>query len=77
MRESLPNSKSLINPQNVGFATFFNQVLHRNGVVESRLPLPVWVNEYSVSRPLWAQFFAVIHLVMAAALVVGIRVVGI
>jgi hypothetical protein len=59
------------------FATFFNQVLNRKGIVNSRLPLPVWVNEYSVRYPLWAQFFAVIHLVMVAALVVGIAVIGI
>lgn len=58
------------------FATFFNQVLHRRGVVPSRLPLPVWVNEYSVSSPLWAHFFTIIHVVMAVALGAGLLAVA-
>ncbi len=57
------------------FATFFNQVLYPRGMVSTTLPLPVWVNVYSVTNPLWANFFAVIHLVMAACLIVGIGVV--
>ena len=56
------------------FAIFFNQVLYRNGWVQSRLPLPVWVNEYSATHPLWAHFFTVIHVVMAAGLVAGLVV---
>ncbi len=59
------------------FATFFNQVLHRADMVKSRLPLPVWVNVYSLRYPLWAHFFAVIHVIMAIALVVGLLVLGI
>jgi hypothetical protein len=59
------------------FATFFNQVLFPRGLVTSTLPLPVWVNVYSLKHPLWANFFAVIHLVMAIALLVGIAVLGI
>jgi hypothetical protein len=59
------------------FATFFNQVLFPRGLVSSTLPLPVWVNVYSVKYPLWANFFAIIHLVMAIALLVGISVLGI
>ena len=59
------------------FATFFNQVLFPRGIVTSTLPLPVWVNVYSLKYPLWANFFAVIHLVMAIDLVVGIAVLGI
>jgi hypothetical protein len=59
------------------FATFFNQVLYPRGKVTSTLPLPVWVNVYSVKYPLWANFFAVIHVVMAVALVVGLAVLGI
>ena len=54
------------------FATFFNQVLRPNGIVDSRLPLPVYVNEYSGVRPLWAHFFTVIHIVMWLALVAGL-----
>jgi len=54
------------------FATFFNQVLHRAGLVNSRLPLPVYVNQYSVKYPLWAHFFTVIHIVMAACLTAGL-----
>jgi len=59
------------------FATFVNQVLHRRGIVATTLPLPVWVNVYSVTNPTWAHFFAVIHLVMALGLLVGISAVGI
>ena len=58
------------------FATFFNQVLRPRGVVESRLPLPVYVNEYSALRPLWAHFFTVIHIVMWLTLVVGLIAVS-
>ena len=56
----------------LAFAIFFNQVLHRNGWARSRLPLPVWVNEYSATRPLWAHFFTLIHAGMAAALLAGL-----
>lgn len=58
------------------FATFFNQVLNRYGIVESRLPLPVYVNEYSATRALWAHFFTVIHVVMAAGLFAGLVAVS-
>ncbi|QUR67753.1 hypothetical protein [Mycobacterium spongiae] len=58
-------------------AIFVNQVLYRKGRVGSRLPLPVWVNEYSATRPLWAHFFTVIHAVMAAALLAGIAAINI
>ncbi|HEX2574301.1 MAG TPA: hypothetical protein VH877_32435 [Polyangia bacterium] len=54
------------------FTTLWNQVLLKNGVVASRLPLPAWVNEYSAARPLWAHFFAVIHTVMAICLIAGL-----
>jgi len=52
------------------------QLLNRNGVVESRLPLPVYVNEYSATRPLWAHFFTVIHIVMAAGLFAGLMAIS-
>ncbi len=58
------------------FATFFNQVLHRGGLVPGRLPLPVWVNEYSAVSPLWAHFFTVIHVVMAVTLGGGLLAVA-
>ncbi|KAA1251489.1 hypothetical protein F0Q45_03885 [Mycobacterium simiae] len=54
------------------FAIFFNQVLYRKGWSRSRLPLPVSVNEYSATHPLWAHFFTLIHSVMAIALLVGL-----
>lgn len=47
-------------------------MLHRNGWARSRLPLPVWVNEYSATRPLWVHFFTLIHAGMAAALLAGL-----
>lgn len=56
----------------LGVATFTNGVLVPRGIVRSTLPLPMRANRYSVSHPLWAHFFAVIHLVMAAALLWGI-----
>lgn len=56
----------------LAFAIFFNRVLHRKGWSPSRLPLPVSVNEYSATHPLWAHFFTVIHSVMAVALLAGL-----
>lgn len=56
----------------LAFAIFFNQVLHRSGWTPNQLPLPMWVNEYSATRPLWAHFFTLIHAVMAAALLTGL-----
>ncbi|KZS68554.1 hypothetical protein A4G29_09820 [Mycobacterium kansasii] len=60
----------------LAFAVFFNQVLHRNGWSRSRVPLPVSVNQYSATHPLWAHFFTVIHVVMAVALLVGLEGLG-
>ncbi|OOK70842.1 putative membrane protein [Mycobacterium kansasii] len=36
------------------------------------MPLPVSVNEYSATHPLWAHSFTLIHLVMALALLAGL-----
>ena len=69
-------SKERNNRCGLCFATFFNQVLNRSGIVDSRWPLPVYVNEYSVTRPLWAHFFTVIHVVMAAGLFAGLGAVS-
>ncbi|WP_139829639.1 hypothetical protein [Mycobacterium gastri] len=56
----------------LAYAVFHNQVLYRNGGSRSRVPLPVSVNQYSATHPLWAHFFTVIHSVMAIALLVGL-----
>lgn len=53
-------------------AIAFNKVLHRIGWSRSRVPLPVSVNEYSATDPLWAHSFTVIHVVMAVALLAGL-----
>ncbi|ETZ98754.1 putative membrane protein [Mycobacterium kansasii 824] len=54
------------------FAISFNKVLQRIGWNRSRVPLPVSVNEYSATHPLWAHSFTLIHLVMALALLAGL-----
>lgn len=56
----------------VVFALFVNQVLQRKSWGHGRLPLPMWVNEYSATRPFWAHFLAVIHTGMAVALLAGL-----
>ncbi|KZS84696.1 hypothetical protein B4U45_10285 [Mycobacterium persicum] len=53
-------------------AISFNKVLHRIGWSRSRVPLPVSVNQYSATHPLWAHSFTLIHVVMAVALLAGL-----